>query len=394
MKNRLLLSILGLLLAFPAFSQLNLSCPTSGTFSFASSDISAGAGVLATKCQRIIPFYLDENAACNGCTSYTITFSNGNPAPAFLPANTTDQTDFFAFGKGQTIVNLTGTDGTSVSSCSFAVTLIDDEPPIIMAPPTPATVTAKSTLTLPDLRSLIQVEEDCEYTIAQAPAPGSPVSGNLVSLTFVATDGSGNNSDPFEMALSLTATTPFDAMTFSAVGGCAGSGIDVTLGGLSGASTYEVAYQIDNGALQTISPVNSSGVLTFNTSGGLAAGIHTITILSISQDSENPVFINRSASVYIGVPPVNISNLLVSNTLGNGICMVTINGIANGVSFVFTGPNGYVFSNVYRNGGTYSVVANGVVEPGQYTLTASYPANNCGTTTTTQTVNVGGVKCD
>lgn len=47
-----------------------------------------------------------------------------------------------------------------------------------------------------------------------------------------------------------------------------------------------------------------------------------------------------------------------------------------GSSFVFTGPGGYVFSNVYRNGGNYTAFAEGVKLGGTYTLTV-YGSADC-----------------
>ena len=60
---------------------------------------------------------------------------------------------------------------------------------------------------------------------------------------------------------------------------------------------------------------------------------------------------------------------------------------ATGQSFIFTGPGGYVFSNIYRNGGSYTAFAEGVKLGGTYTLTVS---SGAGCPTTTSTVVVQG----
>jgi len=59
---------------------------------------------------------------------------------------------------------------------------------------------------------------------------------------------------------------------------------------------------------------------------------------------------------------------------------------ATGQSFVFTGPNGYVFSNVYRIPGSYSLFAPNVQTPGLYTLTV-YGSPGCPSASSTVTVN-------
>jgi len=43
--------------------------------------------------------------------------------------------------------------------------------------------------------------------------------------------------------------------------------------------------------------------------------------------------------------------------------------VATGNVFIFTGPNGYVFSNVYRTSNTYNIFASGITQAGSYTLT-------------------------
>ncbi|OIN60491.1 choice-of-anchor Q domain-containing protein [Arsenicibacter rosenii] len=80
-------------------------------------------------------------------------------------------------------------------------------------------------------------------------------------------------------------------------------------------------------------------------------------------------------------------------------CPVRLTAQGTGTSFVFTGPGNvlpgnalpetYVFSNVYRTGGTYTLQAPGVKQSGTYTLTATY-VYSCGTSApVTQTVTVG-----
>ena len=58
---------------------------------------------------------------------------------------------------------------------------------------------------------------------------------------------------------------------------------------------------------------------------------------------------------------------------------------ATGTSFIFTGPGGYVFSNVYRTIGNYPAFAEGIKLGGTYTLTVS-SGEGCPTTTSTVVV--------
>ncbi|OIN59765.1 hypothetical protein BLX24_07870 [Arsenicibacter rosenii] len=91
----------------------------------------------------------------------------------------------------------------------------------------------------------------------------------------------------------------------------------------------------------------------------------------------------------VGAAPA-ASGLTVSVPLGSTpACTAVLTGTGNGTKFVFTGPNGYVYTYVYRDFGSRSVSAVGVKEPGTYTLTVYGPAGDL----ITQNVNVTGQSC-
>ena len=85
------------------------------------------------------------------------------------------------------------------------------------------------------------------------------------------------------------------------------------------------------------------------------------------------------------------SDVLVPTPLGPNNCSVLVNTQAQGNSFVFTGPDGYVFSNVFRNAGTYPVSAP-ITKPGTYQLTITYD-DYCGKSTATKSFTVTGEAC-
>jgi hypothetical protein len=375
MKNQFLCLLLGLgllLLTQTANAQGGgVVCPNSVRTTFSTvdaSDLSTDGVIAPTTCQRVLVL----DAANSFGSSYTTSFSAGTPAPTTLPATLFTNGGPVALGLGQTIVTVTAGTGGS-GSCTYTVTLTDDVPPVVDGP---RQISAKTTATMPDLKNVVTVAEDCNYTLSQSPAPGSPISGNSIDVTFVATDGSGNASDQFVLTLNLSATTMYDDVTVAAVGGCAGEDIAVTVNNVPSTSGIFVTYQVDNESPIT-KTTTSSGSVMFSTDAGLTEGIHTVTIISLDEGN-GIVFVNKSASAYVGTPQVGLGGLTVNGTLGGG-GPITLSGSGTGTSFVFTGPNGYVYSTVFRNPGTYNLIAQGVLAPGTYTLTANTLPSNCDT---------------
>ena len=120
-------------------------------------------------------------------------------------------------------------------------------------------------------------------------------------------------------------------------------------------------------------------------------GSFTVTV---SGNTGTSLPVSGSVVVNAGATTPVLSTLTSSGTLGNGTCSVRISGTATGNSFIFTGPNGYVFSNVYRNTGTYSVFAQDVKQPGVYTLSAT-STDGCGNSATaSQQITIGGTACN
>lgn len=118
--------------------------------------------------------------------------------------------------------------------------------------------------------------------------------------------------------------------------------------------------------------------------GSGAPGPATITYSVTTSGCSN----TASASISLGDQLPTITNLLASSPVGNGACSVTLTATGTGPKFTFTGPNGYVFTNVYRSAGTYNVSAMDVKDPGTYTLTIDN-----GSCQTSAQVDVTGTAC-
>ena len=95
-----------------------------------------------------------------------------------------------------------------------------------------------------------------------------------------------------------------------------------------------------------------------------------------------------STAFNLTIASASPSAVIMSLSALEDSCPVRLVGRATGTAFVFTGPGSYVFSQVYRQAGTYTVFGLDVKAPGQYILTVNN-ANGCGISTpSSQSVTV------
>ena len=238
---------------------------------------------------------------------YKITFANGSPAPTLLPAtiessNVTNPV--VKLGRGSTIVTISPVSNPE-RSCTYTITVVDDIAPIVDAP---SAVYAKTTAVMPDLRNLLSVEESCDYTVAQVPAPGSAIVGSLASIpvNFTVTDASDNQT-PASLTLYFQATTPYDNLGLTMPSVCTAFDLEATLTNLptTPSECFTIAYQLNDNPNGGKSDCANNG--TLNLSLGLklpgpVSGLNTLTILSITQDGQSTFFVNKTVTATVGVP--------------------------------------------------------------------------------------------
>ncbi|WP_143092689.1 Ig-like domain-containing protein [Arsenicibacter rosenii] len=248
---------------------------------------------------------------------------------------------------------------------------------------------------------------------ARPTVSGTAEAGSTVTVTIDNTDigtttanASGNWSYTINSALSegahtvkaratddvgntgiISSTNSFTIAAVPVVSGFASAGASVcegtplTLTATVSNVTGSYAYTLTNGS----SPLSgTSAATTFSQAlNGVSPGNYTYTLTV----SSNGLSTTATTSVSVGSQPA-VSSVSAGGVLGNGTCSVALSGIGVGSSFVVTGPNGFVYSTVYRQAGAHTVTIPAVTTPGTYTMTAS--SGNC--SAAVQTV-VTGTAC-
>ncbi|OIN56781.1 choice-of-anchor Q domain-containing protein [Arsenicibacter rosenii] len=222
--------------------------------------------------------------------------------------------------------------------------------------------------------------------------------------TLTLTAGSQTNG----VSYSFTGTNPFTT---------SGNSIIVAAPGQYSVSALNPA----NGCFSTTSLTVSEnlippGPVSIDKSGAIGCGPNSVTLsasatgavsytlLPANQSSASGQFVVTSTGSYTviaangtGAGCQSSGTTTVNQGVGAVAGPMSLSGQPNaanpgrlsatgtGVRFVFTGPNGYVFSAVYRSSGTYNVIANGIIAPGVYTLTV-YGTEGCPPATSSITV--------
>lgn len=109
------------------------------------------------------------------------------------------------------------------------------------------------------------------------------------------------------------------------------------------------------------------------------AGIFTVTTQSLEGCSSSTTIAVSGGTLAAAAGPITVSGPAGCNAPAR------LTSPSTGQTFVFTGPGGYVFSNTYRNGGSYTAFAEGIKLGGTYTLTV-YGSPGCPPATSTVVV--------
>ena len=221
--------------------------------------------------------------------------------------------------------------------------------------------------------------------------------------TLTLTAGSQTNG----VSYSFTGTNPFtisgNSIIVAATGQYSVSALNPATGCFSTTSLTVSENLIPPGPVS----INQSGAGCGPNSVTLSAsanGAVSYTLLPANQSGASGQFVVTSTGTYTilaangtGAGCQSYGTATVNQGVGAVAGPISMSGQPNaanpgrlaatgtGSRFVFTGPNGYVFSAVYRSSGTYNVIANGIIAPGVYTLTV-YGTEGCPPATSSITV--------
>lgn len=108
---------------------------------------------------------------------------------------------------GDALVSVSGEGPTGMqATCTTTVHVIDDEPPIVEACPSSATMSfyvEEGQKLMPDLTSFVQATDNCGLMVTQSPAPGGAWPLGETSIELGVSDPSGNEATPCQAVLTL-----------------------------------------------------------------------------------------------------------------------------------------------------------------------------------------------
>ncbi|OIN57350.1 fibronectin type III domain-containing protein [Arsenicibacter rosenii] len=145
----------------------------------------------------------------------------------------------------------------------------------------------------------------------------------------------------------------------------------VNVSGRLGDGVNSVSVSAQTTGAPTYTFVTPSGEISTNSTGLFSVSqVGLYTILAINQDG---CLLKSSVPVLPADEPLvpdtfEVTDMLTCPEDGQTTTAAGLAAVAHGNEFVFIGPSGYVYSNVYRVPDTYNVVANGISQAGSYTL--------------------------
>lgn len=242
-------------------------------------------------------------------------------------------------------------------------------------------------------------------TVSVNPAVTATVSGNLTICAGTGTQLTASGGSTYlwstgentaSVTVSPVSTTAYSVTVSNGSGCWSVTGVTVSV---NPAVTAAISGNLTLCAGQSTT-LTATGGSSYRWSTGATGPVLSLT--PVMTDVYPVTVTNGSGCTAVVIATVIVNSVLtaqatqavVSGVLGASSCSVRITGTGIGDRFEITGPGGYVFSTVYRNGGTHPFATTATItKPGTYTYTAYY-INPCGGLSQDQrTVIVTGTAC-
>lgn len=230
---------------------------------------------------------------------------------------------------------------------------------------------------------------------SQTICAGQPVSLTVAGAnTYAWSNGGSAATNP----VSPTATTSYTVIGQS--GSCSATAtVSVTVNPIPAVTITPAVTTISGGENSTLTAGGATSY-TWNTPGNPTTGNIVVapvetTVYSVTGSDKGCVS-SATATIQVncGAPQLaDAVSTTITAQLGPNTCAVTLEGQGYGTTFTVTGPNGYVYSTVYRQFGWHMVRALNVTQSGTYVFRVSH-TDACGRSSTdTITYIVTGQSC-
>jgi hypothetical protein len=296
---------------------------------------------------------------CDAAVTYTVTASNGCPGVTLVCTPPSGS----IFPVGVTTVNCTATDvAGNQASCSFTITVNDNENPTVSCPANITTNTEPGYDCKATVSYTASAADNCPgVTFACNPPSGSAFPKGLTTVTCTATDVSGNTDSCQFTVLVIDNINPFVTCPDN-----------ITTGTDPGRCDATVTYQASAG--------DYCGLLTFDCtppSGSIfPKGITTITCRA-TDASGNKDSCSFTVTVNDNENPTVACPANITTNTAAGRCDATVSYTANpndncpGVTLVCTPPSGSVFPKGVNPVNCVVTDASGNKDSCQFTITVN-----------------------
>jgi len=330
------------------------SCNQAGTFG-ANQPVAGGAG--CTNQHNISANQLSFFVSSSPYNPTTISQSGGHASGYAFPVGTTTNTFLATDPSGNT------------STCSFTVTVVDAQPPVI--PSCPSNITqCNHTLSY----SSPSATDNCSATVSCSPPSGTTVSAGITTVVCTATDAAGNTATcsftvtVVDLTIGITET---DNSGTTSNDGIICNGFSASLD-----AGVHSSYSWSNGSTAESFTVSPTATTTYTVTISNGAGC-TGSVSQVITVKSNP---SASASVTTLIPCIGTNGVITVSASG-GTSPYTGTG-------PFSEPNGTYSFTVSDVNGCTATTSQIITQPSQVNFTATVTNNSSCTTAHVASISV------